>query len=188
MICLCKIQAQQQALLLLHNQCAGSISWKILHASCSWNKLPCIYIQIPRSIWYEVATISRLLNITGLFCKRAISKRLYFAKETCTFKEPTNRSHPIHRSICVCVFACVCVFVRRYLGVSPLYNQVDRYSRYLALSLFCIYRYQILRGVCSICQILSHIRRGRREYSLFYRALLQKRPTILRSLPIVATP
>ena len=31
----------------------------------------------------------------GLFCKRALKKRRYSAKETYHFKEPTNRSHPI---------------------------------------------------------------------------------------------
>ena len=31
----------------------------------------------------------------GLFCKRALQKRLYFAKETYTFKGPTNCSQPI---------------------------------------------------------------------------------------------
>ena len=44
---------------------------------------------------YGVATISRLLKIIGLFCKRALYKRLYFAEETYNFKEPTNCSHPI---------------------------------------------------------------------------------------------
>jgi len=44
---------------------------------------------------YGVATISRLLKIIGLFCKRALQKRPFSAKETYTFKEPTNRSHPI---------------------------------------------------------------------------------------------
>jgi len=42
-----------------------------------------------------VATISRLLKIVGLFCKRALQNRLYSAKDTYNFKEPTNRSHPI---------------------------------------------------------------------------------------------
>ena len=46
-------------------------------------------------VWYEVPSISRLLEIIGLFCKRALSKRPYSAKETYNFKEPTNRSHPI---------------------------------------------------------------------------------------------
>ena len=41
---------------------------------------------------YGVATISRLLEIIGLFCKRALQKRSYSAKKTCHFKEPTNRS------------------------------------------------------------------------------------------------
>ena len=31
----------------------------------------------------------------GLFCKRALSQRVYSAKETYNFEEPTNRSHPI---------------------------------------------------------------------------------------------
>jgi len=44
---------------------------------------------------YGVATISRLLNFFGLFCKRALLKRRYSAKETYDFKESTNRSHPI---------------------------------------------------------------------------------------------
>jgi len=46
-------------------------------------------------IGYGVASISRLLKIIGLFCKRAWLKRRYSAKETYDFKEPTNRSHPI---------------------------------------------------------------------------------------------
>jgi len=46
--------------------------------------------------WYGVATISRLLKIIGLFCKRTLYKRLYSAKETHNFKEPNNRSHPIY--------------------------------------------------------------------------------------------
>jgi len=48
-------------------------------------------------VWvsYGVATIIRLLKNIGLFCKRALSKRLYSAKETYNFKEPTYRSHTI---------------------------------------------------------------------------------------------
>jgi len=38
----------------------------------------------------------RRLEIIGLFCKRALQKRLYSAKETYDLKEPTNRSHPIN--------------------------------------------------------------------------------------------
>jgi len=42
-----------------------------------------------------VASSSRLLKIIGLFCKRALLNRRYSAKETYSFKEPTNHSHPI---------------------------------------------------------------------------------------------
>ena len=47
--------------------------------------------------YYGVATISRLLKIIGLFCKRALKQRQYSAKEIYNFKEPTNHSHPIRR-------------------------------------------------------------------------------------------
>ena len=50
--------------------------------------------------WYEVASISRFLKITGLFCKRALQKKQYSTKENYSFEEHTNRSHPIHSYIC----------------------------------------------------------------------------------------
>jgi len=37
--------------------------------------------MISRQIVYTPATITRLLKIIGLFCKRALQNRLYFAKE-----------------------------------------------------------------------------------------------------------
>jgi len=65
-------------------------------------------------IQYGVATVSRIDEIIGLFCR--ILSLLYgpFTKETCNFIDPTNQSHPI---ICVrmtCSYArdvthaCVC--------------------------------------------------------------------------------
>jgi len=48
---------------------------------------------------YGVATISRLLKMVGLFCKRVLCKRWYSAKETYNIKEPTNRFHPILQPI-----------------------------------------------------------------------------------------
>ena len=46
-------------------------------------------------ILYGVATISRLLQIIGLFCRISSLLLGSFAKENYNFKEPTNRSHPI---------------------------------------------------------------------------------------------
>ena len=48
-----------------------------------------------RLFYYGVATISRLLKIIGLFGRISSLLQGSFAKETCHFKEPTNRSHPI---------------------------------------------------------------------------------------------
>ena len=78
----------------------GSLKLQASFAECSLccrallQKRP-INLRILLFDSYEVATISRLLKITGLFCKRALQKRLHSAKEACNFKEPTNRSHPI---------------------------------------------------------------------------------------------
>jgi len=59
--------------------------------------------------------VSRIDKIIGLFCKRALQKRLYSAKETYNFIDPTNRIHPIrglasvfeshfmHRHIYICI-------------------------------------------------------------------------------------
>jgi len=55
------------------------------------------------NVWHQravpcgVATISRILKIIGLFCKRALWKRpdASSVKETYNFKEPTNRSNRI---------------------------------------------------------------------------------------------
>ena len=46
-------------------------------------------MRVDNEVVYGVVTISWLLKIIGLFCKRALYKRLYFEKETCNFKEPT---------------------------------------------------------------------------------------------------
>ena len=40
---------------------------------------------MPEIMRYGVATISRLLKITGLFCKRALAKRPIFSKERYNF-------------------------------------------------------------------------------------------------------
>ena len=59
-----------------------------------------MYVDHTLYIVYAVPTISRLLQITGLFCR--ISSVLWgsFATKTYHFQEPTNRSHPI------CVYGC----------------------------------------------------------------------------------
>jgi len=89
---------------------------------------------------YGVATISRLLQIIGLFCRITSLLLGSFAKETYHFKEPTQLS-------------------RNFWAMEWL-RLVGSLKLHVSLKII----------------------------GLFCRALLQKRPIILRSLLIVATP
>ena len=70
------------------------IFWLTFHTSVASQKSP-----------YGVALTSRLLTIIGLFCKRALQKRRYSAKEPYNFKELTNQSHSIPCAACIDLFA-----------------------------------------------------------------------------------
>jgi len=64
---------------------------------CVCTRLAVIWVWLRNShrVVYKVATSSRLPQNIGLFCKRALQKRRYSAKETYIFDEPTNHSHLI---------------------------------------------------------------------------------------------
>jgi len=64
------------------------------HCNTHCNTLQHIHFTKKR-MFYEVATISRLLKIIGLFCRISSLLQGSFATETYNLKEPTNRSHPI---------------------------------------------------------------------------------------------
>ena len=51
-----------------------------------------------------VASVSSIDQIIGLFCKRALQKRLYSAKDTYNLNTPTNRSLPIVCSAGLCIY------------------------------------------------------------------------------------
>jgi len=79
---------------LIHAECTRR-SMTLQHAATHCNTLQHTATR------YGMASISRLLNIIGLFGKRDLYNRRYSAKETYNFKEPTNRSHPIpHAAKC----------------------------------------------------------------------------------------
>ena len=80
----------------------------ITHIRVSHVSRTCVRRIWERSTWvnmrewnirYGVALVSRIDTIIGLFCKRALEKSQYSAKETYNFIDPTNRSHPIHWSL-----------------------------------------------------------------------------------------
>jgi len=66
-------------------------------------QLPSLIQMLPsliHGVGYGAATMSSLLQIIRLFCKRASLKRIYSAKETYDLKEPTKCSRPIVSSKC----------------------------------------------------------------------------------------
>jgi len=83
----------------LNESCRARMShfyyeWVMSHMNATW----LIWMSSVSYEWamsYGLATISRLLKITGLFYKRALLKRLYSAIETHNFKEPTNHCRPM---------------------------------------------------------------------------------------------
>jgi len=90
---------------------------KLLLCFCMSNNEsnPHSVVWMPLTARYGEATISRLLKIVCLFCKRALWKRLYSAKEIYDFKEPTNRSHPI----------LSCLYTARYYIDYIQWQQID---------------------------------------------------------------
>jgi len=104
------------------------------HSACNYvtahvlPHLTCLFVVL----LYGVATISRLLQITGFFCR--ISSLLYgsFAKETYHFKEPTTRSYPT-AGICVWVHGGDCIYTHMYkhIGVNhaPVYKHMCVHKR-----------------------------------------------------------
>ena len=60
---------------------------------------------------YGMASVSRIDKIIGLFCKRALIKRQYSAKEIYNFVDPTDRSYLISCSL----------FMYTYMYISYVY-------------------------------------------------------------------
>jgi len=106
------------------------------------------------------------LKLLVSFAKESYQKRLYSAKETCFAKE----SYKKRRNLCY--------MTDSWLNRLPtdLFLSLHMLNKLSHLSLW-------LRLVRSVKLQVSFA-----EYSLFYRALLQKRPIILRSRLTVASP
>ena len=59
-----------------------------------------IAVRSFRNVQYGV--VSRIDKMIGLFCKRALQKRQYSAKETYNLIDPTECSHPILMNLGYC--------------------------------------------------------------------------------------
>jgi len=172
----------------------------------------------------EVATISRLPESIRLFCKRALEKRLYSAKETWICKEPTNHSHPIGAPCAwwgwsgkIMGLFCKKALEKRPYSAKESYIFKERTNHCRPIGALCAWwgwsgrthmssgtsvyenmwnetyeRDLLTFGIHSMgwLRLVGYFKLqvSFAEYRLFYRALVQKRPIILRSLLIVATP
>jgi len=102
------------------------------HTSVYTHISRCIHTHVDTTTYRSAlanggASNSRLLKIIGLFCKRALSKRRYSAKETYHFKEPTNRSHPI--AIHVLGPAACMTYIYVYIYIHPrIYTYTHIYT------------------------------------------------------------
>ena len=115
--------------------------------------------------WYGVATISRLLKITSLFCRIRLFYRAVLQKR------------PI-------ILRSLLIVATPYKSIVTVHGTLKRFrtlKRSMTPSLLYIWGWLRLVGSLKLQVSVA-------EYSLFYRALLQKRPIISRSLLIVATP
>jgi len=105
-----------------------------------------------------VATISRLFKKIGLFCKRALYKRRYSAKETYYFKEPTNRSHPpcAHAIGLGCITMCTPESCHTYEWVNVTHTNKSRHDSDVSL---CAHRSHGTHMNESTSQIrMSHVK------------------------------
>jgi len=73
------------------------LSWSDEVRQCKYQPPFATFRMSFRTFRHGVATISRLLTNIRIFCKRALKKRAYSAKETYDFKEPAHWATPPHQ-------------------------------------------------------------------------------------------
>jgi len=140
-------------------------------------------------VCYGVATISRLLKIIGLFCR--IQSLLWgsSAKETCNFKEPTNRSLPIWliRAWYAALHACAVTHSHVTWLMSCVCHDSFACDRNHVTWVSWLIR--TWHAKCHVCAMGWLCSVGSLKYTsllhnigLFCRALLQKRPMFLGRL------
>jgi len=93
-----------------------------------------------------VALVSRIDKIIGLFCKSALSKRRYSAKENYNLIDPTNPSHPV---VPCCRSLLRALFWVSFVWTGPL-------ERASVVCLFCVaLRCSALHCIAVCCRALQ---------------------------------
>jgi len=110
------------------------------------------YIDVS-PLCYGVASVSRTDKIIGLFCKRALQKRRYSAKETHDFIDP-DRSHPIlwHPYRFWGLYIC-CVYTR----IRTSTNMHLHITRVICTYYTCDMLHTCVYHTCNILHMCIHI-------------------------------
>jgi len=86
---------------IIQDSLSDDMHWNICYTLQHPASSLCTYMyyidvwQVSTEIAMGWLRFAGFIKTTCLFCKRALQKRLYSAKETYNFKEHTHRSHPI---------------------------------------------------------------------------------------------
>jgi len=125
---------------------------------------------------YGGASVSRINKMTGLFCKIALSKRRYSAKETYNLIDPNICSHPItqhggwvecvtrHVCIYIYVYTYMCIYIHIYICICMyayiyihIYSYIFTYISIFIYMYACTFLYIYIRGGVSVAYLFARI-------------------------------
>jgi len=147
------------------------------------------YVEAVQRVWWCARlTMLRLLQMIGLFCKRALQKRRCPAKETHDASSTLRAHHTeafTQMGLCgvrdICMWSSwlihMCIHTCTFTHMGVRFNLVvvfgDKHPNlYVYMYIYTRVQYSH-RSVSNLCEYCT-----RAEYSLFYRAVLQKRPML----------
>ena len=99
------------------------------------------------------ATISRLHNIIGLFCKRALQKRRYSAKETYNVETPTHHSHTIScaHAFVMAIFCAAFIILHTHMYIHLYIQDISGSSVHYGVATISL----LLKTTSRFCRISS---------------------------------
>jgi len=115
------------------------------------------------AIEHGVATISRRLKIVCLFCRISSLSKVSFAKDTYSFKEPTNRSQPILTS--TSTHMCSSCMIADVTAIEYAHLRVRTSTRRCEYSSYMIADVTTMANVTSIRTPISLMTHDILEYS-----------------------
>jgi len=118
---------------------------------------------------YGVAADSRIDKLRFLFCKRAVQKRRYSAKETRNFIDPANRSHAI---VCFSRLEKEYVHRKSYERGSEMSREKESLSLECCSLLQCLSQKKKRKSMFTIRKREREVSREYDEHTLSYAELL----------------